>query len=372
MPMYQKYATYHLTDFVADEDFVEWIRRPTPQSNQYWEEFLETFPHQKTNLLRARQSVRLLIQESGITIGAEEDAREIWSSIEESLDVPRGRILNFFAGTSRQWAAAVVLLCLVGAGWWVDRTYFTESPASYQALVHEAQASNPLREVINPHQQPMEVLLPDNSIITLEPDSRVSYAENFAGNVREVYLTGEAFFDVTKNPEKPFLVYSNELVTKVLGTSFRIQAYDNEKNIVVSVSSGRVSVYAHKSARNADPETAGLLLTPNQEVKFGRTEERFSRTLVEKPSILLSEEELQKFAFEDAPVNQIFDALEEAYGVDIVFDEEVLATCRLTTSLSAETLFDKLEVICEAIGASYKVVDAQVVISSKGCRKISE
>jgi transmembrane sensor len=349
--MYQKYASYQLADFVTDEEFIEWVRRPTPHADAYWKEFLEIFPHQSTTIHKARRAVRLLVQESGVTNGAEEDAREIWAGIEQSLDSSRGRVRSLFSALGpARWAAAVAILLLAGAGWWISTRNQTDQATNYQVMVKH---------------------LPDGSTIRLEPKSRVSYSENFAGNVREVYLTGAAFFEVTKNPEKPFLVYSNELVTKVLGTSFRIQAFDKEKNIVVSVRTGRVSVYAHKSGRSSDPETTGLLLTPNQEVQFSRAEERFSRTLVEKPAVLLSQEELQQFAFEDAPVNHIFEALEKAYGVDIVFDEEVLATCHLTTSLSAETLFDKLEVICEAIGATYKVVDAQVVISSKGCSKVS-
>lgn len=240
-------------------------------------------------------------------------------------------------------------------------------PEAYQALLEEAETVQPLEEVVNTTAQPRLVNLPDGSTITLEKDSRVSFAKSFTGKNREVYLTGAAFFDVTKNPDKPFLVYSNELVTKVLGTSFRIQAFEKDDNVVVSVKTGRVSVYPKNSPKNADPETAGMLLTPNQEVRFARTEERFNRTLIEKPTVLLTKEELQEYSFDNAPVSRIFAALEKAYSVDIVFDEEVMAHCRLTTSLSAETLFDKLEVICEGIGANYKVVDAQVVVSGRGC-----
>ena len=371
--MYQKYASYQLADFVTDEEFIEWVRRPTPHADAYWKEFLEIFPHQSTTIHKARRAVRLLVQESGVTEGAEEDAREIWAGIEQTLDANRGRVRSLLPTLSPvRWAAAVTLLLLAGAGWWMNPWNRSNTTTNYRSLVQEAQSVNPLEEIINTGATARSVTLPDGSTVTLEANSRISYVKSFVGKTREVYLTGAAFFDVVKNPEKPFLVYSNELVTKVLGTSFRIQAPDKAKNIVVSVRTGRVSVYAHKSGNSADPETTGLLLTPNQEVLFSRAEERFSRTLVEKPAVLLSKEELQQFSFEDAPVNQIFNALEKAYGVDIVFDEEVLATCHLTTSLSAETLFDKLEVICEAIGASYKVVDAQVVVSSKGCSKISE
>ena len=352
---------------MADADFIAWVRRPTPPSNQYWQEFLEIFPQQQTTVQQARQAVQLLIEEGKAIPTTPEEAAQIWESIEESLDVtPIRRIGQSTEGWQRLAAAAVIVFAL-GIGWYFVRPLQSGTPDSYQVLVEEAESVQPLEEVVNTTTQPRLVNLPDGSTITLEKDSRVSFAKSFDGNNREVFLTGAAFFDVTKNPDQPFLVYSNELVTKVLGTSFRIQAFKQDKNIVVSVKSGRVSVYPKKSPKNADPETAGMLLTPNQEISFARAEERFSRTLIEKPTLLLTKEELRQYAFDDAPVSRIFAALEKAYGVDIVFDEEVMANCHLTTSLSAETLFDKLEVICEGIGASYKVVDAQVVVSGKGC-----
>lgn len=365
--MFQKYASYQTSDFVADADFIEWVRRPTPLSNQFWQEFLEVFPHQVPALQQARQTVRLLTEEGRAIPADTGDAEQIWEAIEESLHPAPIRRIGFLPNGWQRWAAAAAVLLTLGVGWYWTAVSNTGLPESYQALVKEAEAVRPLEEVVNTTARPRLVSLPDGSTVTLENDSRVSFAKSFEGKNREVYLTGAAFFDVIKNPDKPFLVYSNELVTKVLGTSFRIQAFEKEKNIVVSVKTGRVSVYPKKSLESADPETAGMLLTPNQEVKFTRVEERFNRTLIEKPTILLTQEELQQYAFDNAPVSRIFAALERAYGVEIVFDEEVMANCHLTTSLSAETLFDKLAVICEGIGASYKVVDAKVVISGRGC-----
>lgn len=365
--MFQKYVSYQTADFVADTDFIEWVRRPTPHSNQFWREFLEVFPHQQAPVQRARQAVRHLNEESGATYPAPEDSGEIWAAIESTLDSTRIRPTRILLQGWQRWAAAASIFLALGIGWYFSRSSISNPPDTYRALVEEAESAQPLEEVINTSADPLLVNLPDGSKITLEKNTRVSFAKNFTGTHREVYLTGAAFFDVTKNPDKPFLVYSNELVTKVLGTSFRVQAFEQEKNIVVSVKTGRVSVYAHKATQYPDPETTGMLLTPNQEVRFARAEERFNRTLVEKPVVLLPKEELLQFSFEDASVSRIFEALEKAYGVDIVFDEEILAHCRLTTSLSAETLFDKLEVICEGIGATYKVVDAQVVVSGKGC-----
>ena len=209
--------------------------------------------------------------------------------------------------------------------------------------------------------------MPDGSKVLLEPNSRLSYNPTFEGELREVYLSGEAFFDVKKNPKKPFFVYANSLVTKVLGTIFSVKAYAKDKQVFVKVKTGKVSVYQNKLNSNNDPEINGIVLTPNQQVIFGKSEEKFIKSLVEKPIILLTSQELINFSFKNVPIEQIFLALEKAYGVDIIYDKESMLACRLTTSLTTETLFEKLDIICDGVEATYKVVDAQIIITSNGC-----
>ncbi|MBB5285631.1 ferric-dicitrate binding protein FerR (iron transport regulator) [Rhabdobacter roseus] len=365
--MYQHYASYESADFVGDEYFIQWVKHPNSQSDQFWHEFQEVFPHQKATIEQARQRV-LLLGEASVPPIQQDEAREIWDSIDRQLASSleeRRRTLP--PGTWLPWAAAASVVLLVGLGWWLSGTKLPKSASTYHGLVELAAQEHPLEEVINNTSSSFTLRLPDESTVILEKNSRLSYVKSFEGANREVFLTGSAFFEVAKDAGKPFLVYSHGLVTKVLGTSFHISALEKEREVRVSVKTGRVSVYANKSSRTPDPETAGLVLSPNQQVLFLRDEERFNRTLIEIPQVLLSQHELEKFAFEDAPVAEIFEALEKVYGIEVVFDAEALAPCHLTTTLAVETLFDKLEVICESIGASYKVVDAQVIISSKGC-----
>jgi hypothetical protein len=71
--------------------------------------------------------------------------------------------------------------------------------------------------------------------------------------------------------------------------------------------------------------------------------------------------------FDAAPAHQVFESLEKAYGIEVLFDEELLKNCSLTLNLSEENLYQKLEVICKVLGARYKVIDGQVIIYSNGC-----
>lgn len=266
------------------------------------------------------------------------------------------------------WAAAAVVLLISGLSWYFLRQPAVELPTQ-QGRVADVQSS--FTERINTSAVPERLVLSDESVVTLQPGSKLRYPLTFASNKREVILIGEAFFEVQKNPHKPFLVYSHDLITKVLGTSFRIKANATDRNVTVAVRTGRVSVYSPQLAAQtklkSDPETIGVVLTPNQQVTYLGQEHRLVKTLVEKPVVLIREAELASFTFQNAPVSKIMEAIEKTYGVDIVYDEEVMANCFITTSLDQENLYDKLTIICKLLGATYKVIDAQIVITGSGC-----
>lgn len=98
-----------------------------------------------------------------------------------------------------------------------------------------------MKETVSPAGQRASITLPDNSVVTLGPGSRLKYPESFAGNKREITLEGEAFFEVTKNPLKPFIVHAGSVQTRVLGTSFKIDALAGNP-VVVSLVTGKVRV----------------------------------------------------------------------------------------------------------------------------------
>lgn len=214
--------------------------------------------------------------------------------------------------------------------------------------------------------------LPDGSEVTLHPSSEIFLSPDFGESTRELRLTGEAFFDVKRDPHKPFVVYSNEVTTRVLGTSFNIKAYARDKEITVAVRTGRVSVYTGKDRsrgvndiRRDDRE---VILTPNQQMVYRREKAEVLKQLVEEPEIILPETDLFHMQFENAEVASIFEVLEENYGISIRFDKDKLSQCRLTTTMSDEGLYERIEIICKAIGASYSIDDdAAIIIQSDGC-----
>jgi transmembrane sensor len=192
----------------------------------------------------------------------------------------------------------------------------------------------------------------------------------FGATKREVILEGEAFFQVVKNPEKPFLVYTGDVTTQVLGTSFTVKAF-RAQNIQVSVKTGKVSVFTanpkNKEKKIQSTDTL-VVLTPNQRVIYSLEGKQFMKTLVENPQVIDQKTANLKLVFRNQPLSQVFDRLEEVYGVDIVYDAQALALCTLTADLSeSPSLNENLTIICKSMAGSYHVTDSRVVITSPGC-----
>ncbi|MDQ2657490.1 MAG: FecR domain-containing protein, partial [Bacteroidota bacterium] len=272
---------------------------------------------------------------------------------------------------SRKWmrvlirAAAITIPLLTAAVLYYHRQGLGAliEPVSHLASADESLHFRNEGSVMRP------IALPDGSVIQLQPSSEIELHKDFGEISRELDLRGEAFFDVAPDASKPFLVYANEVVTRVIGTSFNIKAYEREEEVTVAVRTGKVSVYANmnKTSRNF-AHSPTVILTPNQQIVYHRLSEMISKKLVEEPEIVLPNSDLFKMQFENAEVSEILDVLQENYGVIFNYDRDKLSNCRLTTSMSEEGLYERIEVICKAIGASYSIDDdAVITITSNGC-----
>lgn len=222
--------------------------------------------------------------------------------------------------------------------------------------------------IVNTTQLQHIINLPDSSKVTLGPGSELKISRAFNTTNREVYLEGEAAFEVTHNTSLPFLVFANEVTTKVLGTSFVIRAIKHEQRITVVVKTGKVSVYTNTDSKKTSTSANAIILTPNQQVVYDKYQHEISKTLVEKPRVILTQDEVKRMRFEEAPVTEIFKALEKAYGVDIEFDEKIFSSCELTTVISDDDIYSRLDIICDALGTSYVREHDRIVISSSGCK----
>ena len=148
---------------------------------------------------------------------------------------PKRKFLPIFS------MAAIFLLILFGGAFYYYSTIQKDFSSQLAALIPQTNIKK-----INASSLPLEMVLEDGSSVKLTPNSTLSYPKRFASDKREVYLSGEALFVVAKNPEKPFLVYYNDIVTRVLGTSFTIKTNSVTKDLEVSVITGKVHVFENK------------------------------------------------------------------------------------------------------------------------------
>ncbi len=361
----------------ADSAFREWVLRPTDGSTQFWAEFLARYPQQTETVRQARQVVRQLAGATeALSPAVTQDEEEaVWRQLRQRIggEQTGGRIMPLRLPVSPRWrqlwaAAAASVILVAGIGWWlIGRT----TPPQSVNQVTVANAKTGFINHINRRNKPEIITLADGSTVVLQPGSILNYPRQFADSQRVVSLSGDGFFTVVRNPGRPFIVYAGQTVTRVLGTSFRVRAFANNPTVSVDVRTGRVSVSARIGTTPPNQvrqeSWAGVMLTSNQRAVFEVATNQLRKDLVAVPVPLPTPAPFAEETFEERPVTDVLARLEAIYGLEIRYDKAVLADCTVTTTLTAENLFNRLTLICQAIGATYTVENGQIIIHSTGC-----
>lgn len=359
-----------IEDFLADQSFQLWVLSKIDE--QGWEEWtLEN--QQRAKLVEDARLLLLAMKVPVNKISSSEltaALQSTWIKIEEKENGNKAIRHNPFKYLKLYWPGIAATLFFAFLSLWFYHNEFdiSHSVVTYKELIEENNEG--LVEQTNNSNKPQIITLSDGSSVLLQPKSKLSYPKIFTGNERKVYLSGEGFFEISKNPQKPFIVYANEIITKVVGTSFRVRAYSDQPNVEVLVRTGKVKVSSNELAGTSKQE---IVLLPNEALRFLRKDLSFNKiTNITEDKILVSRVgniEQLSFEFTDIPVEQIFNTIEQAYLVDIDFPKDKLKDCHLTTSLSDQPLSEKLKIICKSIGndTSFEMNGNQIVITSQGC-----
>jgi len=364
------YLIFNVEDFLFDQKFLHWVKNG--KNDSFWQNFQLKYPEKKAEMENAR-----VIILAGVSLSYTEPSLKVknvmWKNIQSQMtekiaEIELGKAILF---RNWRWAAAAVLLMGSIIGLQLKLNKGSNDKITYENMVSSAKTSSFI-ERVNNSEKTLLINLPDGSSVLLQKGGKLSYdVKLFGEEKREVYLSGEAFFEVSKNSFKPFFVYANELVAKVLGTSFTVKALANGKQVEVLVKTGRVSVFTQndsfKNRKLNNHELEGVVLSPNQQIILEGTKLRLSHTLVQNPEMLAISAQKISFDFDDVPASKVFDSIEKAYGINFIYDKELLANCKLTAHLNDEPLNDKIRLICEVLQAHYEIIDTRVVITSKGC-----
>lgn len=359
----KQYKDYTVDDFLLDDNFLDWVRAGCPSTETVWHELLTVYPEKKTAIDQAKAFIAHQRQGTYLpTLSDAELAKHIDTVLArtEAKEVPIRRLTSY----ATWWRMAAAVTLLIGLGWIIYSWQSSQSPYVYAKLVKAS--TTPLTEVVNVNPTNRSITLPDGSRITLAKNARISYSAQMSNEAsRNVYLSGEAFFEVTKDPKHPFFVYADGLVTRVVGTSFTIQT--SGKQVSVIVRSGKVAVYPMDKVTNAGQPEEKLTLIPNQQATFVPEENQLTRAIASQPVSLNTNRQAPMLQFESTPIADVFAKLEQLYGIPIAYDPAKMKNCYLTSTLADEPFYSKLDIICQTIGASYTVQDTQIVIASDGC-----
>jgi transmembrane sensor len=203
------------------------------------------------------------------------------------------------------------------------------------------------------------IRLPDGSTVIVSAGSKLNYPSSFDGTVnREVYLEGQAFFDIKHNPAKAFIVHTGKLSTTVLGTAFNVKAIPSEDNITVTVTRGKVRV--------SSPEKTLGLIEPDEQIVYSKAENEAVQSVIEDKNYLGWKE--QDLLFDDVTLAEAAELLEERFKVKIAFSDPLIKDNRFTTTFRQDQKLEQvLKSICEFNSAvfQYDRDNATVMISSK-------
>ncbi|QHV93908.1 FecR family protein [Spirosoma endbachense] len=356
------YRDYSVDDLTRDDYFRHWVINHNRQSEAFWLEWLDQNPDCADKVQLARAFLQALAEKD--TALAPPELDHIMANI---LQAGEPTVVPLWRRAAFRVAASV--LVLLGLGFVAFR-YISQQADPVSASLAELSPTlaSASIEMVNTTSHPQTIRLQDSSTVLLYPRAKLRYSKRIDPDRREVYLSGKAFFSITKNPKKPFWVYTDQISTQVLGTSFLVNSTASDAK--VEVRTGRVSVYMRTDVRRdrlaGKNESAGMVLTPNQQVAFSSIDKRLVKSVVEQP-VTLNESPSNDYIFDEAPISQVFELLERNYGLTFIYDAPSLKECYLTANLANESLFDKLNLICKITRSSYELVDGQIVIHSQGC-----
>ena len=266
-----------------------------------------------------------------------------WERLEKSIDfkaiTPKAAERSLFANVYR-YAAALLIIVLAG----FTAYYFLYNQESEQ-LVAELQIQ--------------EVELSEGSKVTINSNSKLTYPKKFEKDKRVVALSGEAFFEVAKDPNRPFIINAGEIRVEVLGTSFNVKAHETHDNIEVTVSSGKVAVY-----RTDNPDER-VILIKGQKAIFYKSTTKIEASI--NDNINFNAWKTKQIIFEDTPMPDVVRTINEIYKSDLKLVGGQLDECPVTTTFDNQSLESILNVLESTLDLKIEQKGEGHEISGDGC-----
>lgn len=213
---------------------------------------------------------------------------------------------------------------------------------------------------IAPRGSVSQTILPDGTMVYLNAGSEIKYDVNTQSKQRDVFIRGEAWFDVERNEEKPFVVHTPYYDVKVLGTQFCVKTYDDDENVITTLEKGSIQIATSEKLKLQKD----IVLKPGEQLVYNKTERR----LIHKQNVetrLFTSWKDNKLIFLQMSFGQLVQLLERRYGVDIVVADESILEEHFTGTIKNESILEILNIIQHTHPIQYKLEGQKVVIKKK-------
>ena len=264
-------------DLLLNESFIKWVKNADYELNIYWEQWIKNNQHRRQDIILAKEFISRMQFKN--TLPSEETTKKVFNKIVEKLDrdekdyqYKKLRLGSFYNSSnyySKVAAVFVVLLISLGIIYVLH-----QHNMAYQQQISKI-------EIItrkNPSSIRSKIKLPDGTKVWLNAASEISYPEKFS-TVRKVKLKGEAYFEVVEDKESPFVVQTHLSRVKVLGTSFNIKAYGDDKENFISLLTGKVTI-------SKALEIEEFLLNPGEQLIINRENGSAKKTFFDRKAVI--------------------------------------------------------------------------------------
>ncbi|WP_346861657.1 FecR domain-containing protein [uncultured Draconibacterium sp.] len=266
---------------------------------------------------------------------------KLWSKIEKK----KTKILTHkhFISTFGKIAAAVVIGLFMGL--YVSTLRSNKAPEYYAASAPKGSIS--------------EIVLPDSSLIVLNAGSSVKYSINGEKGTREVFLDGEAWFDVHKNKKKPFVVHTPFYDVNVTGTQFNVKAYKSEKQVTTTLEEGSVIIQSTEECKLAN----SISMVPGEQLTFDKETKNIAIKKINTRWVTAWKD--NKLIFVNMSLKELVVLLERKYGVEIDVKNEAILDLHFDGTFKDETILEILDILERTLPIDYKIIDQKIEITTK-------
>lgn len=318
----------------------------TPAEQRIVEQWMEVHTANK-KYVETQKGLLLLTERKPVTYNVDAAWGKLQQRIAEAGEENTSPVTVFpiyrkkiFQIASMSGIAAMLLLALG----WFGLVHNTGNPATTAML-----------QVASNHTVVDDALLPDGSRISLNTRSVLNYPEQFAGDIREVSIFGEAFFEVQPDLFRPFIIHTSGLDIQVVGTSFNVEAYPGAGFVKVAVNTGKVLVYP----AGVTPEK-GTMLQAGETATYSQASGKILKGVVDDLNFLSWKTGV--LTFRETRLADVFKALEKKYETTFTIDNPEVLNERLTARFESETLDQVLETLALIFELKFESGDAQIIV----------